>query len=135
VLTALYFASNLPLALAPLLNSLPESFLNLTLSERLKSVLHSAVIAKGNDLMKVPITRRTVKQRLLRALQAQGKHLRGTSWRNQRKLGLGRYYIADANGVIDPDVDLEDLARALGVMQSWETLKAKPPSHRLAATR
>lgn len=42
-----------------------------------------------------------------------------------KKLGLGRFYVADANGVIDPDVDLEELATELGVMRSWETLKSK----------
>jgi hypothetical protein len=49
----------------------------------------------------------------------------GTSWQKQRKLGSGRHYIADAAGVTDPDVDLEELARELGVIQSWETLKTK----------
>jgi hypothetical protein len=76
-------------------------------------------------LAKVPITERTVKLRLRRALQAQGKHLRITTKRRQRELGPGRYHIADANSVIDPDVNLEELARNLGVMQSWETLKPK----------
>jgi hypothetical protein len=38
---------------------------------------------------------------------------------------LGRYYIVDANGAVEPDVDLEKLARELRVMQSWETLTSK----------
>jgi hypothetical protein len=76
-------------------------------------------------VVKVPITGRTVKLRLRAALQSQGKHLRITTRQEQRKSGLGRYYIADANGVVDPDVDLEELARELGALQSWETLKPK----------
>jgi len=43
----------------------------------------------------------------------------------QKKLGLGRYYLVDENGVVDPDVYLEELARELGLMKSWETLKPK----------
>ena len=57
--------------------------------------------------------------------QAQGKHLRIASNQKQWALGLGRYYLVDENGVADPDVDLEELGRELGVMQSWETLKPK----------
>jgi hypothetical protein len=41
------------------------------------------------------------------------------------RLGLGRFYVVNANGVIDPDVNLEKLAREVAVMQSWETLKPK----------
>jgi hypothetical protein len=80
---------------------------------------------QGDDLAKVPITERTVRLRLRTALQAQGKHLRGASRQKQSRLGLGRYYVTDANGLVEPDVDLEELARSLGVMQSWETLKPK----------
>jgi hypothetical protein len=75
--------------------------------------------------VKTQITERALTLRLRRALQAQGKHLRVTTSQKQKALGLGRYYIADANGVIDPDVDLEELARELGVMQSWETVTSK----------
>jgi hypothetical protein len=92
---------------------------------RLKRRWPSAIIAKGDDLAKVPITERTVRLRLRTALQAQGKHLRGASRQKQSRLGLGRYYVIDANGLVEPDVDLEELARSLGVMQSWETLKPK----------
>lgn len=76
-------------------------------------------------LVKIAITERALKLRLRPALEAQGKHLRIATWQKQRKLGLGRFYVADANGVIDPDVDLEELATELGVMRSWETLKSK----------
>jgi hypothetical protein len=39
---------------------------------------------------------------------------------------LGRYYyVTDANGVVDPDVDLEEMAGTLGAIQSWETLKVQ----------
>jgi hypothetical protein len=33
--------------------------------------------------------------------------------------------IVGANCVVEPDVDLEKLARELGIMQSWETLTSK----------
>jgi hypothetical protein len=75
--------------------------------------------------MKLLVTERALTIRLRQALRAEGKHLRIVTNRKQKKLGLGRYYVADANGVIDPDVDLQELARELGVMQSWETLKPK----------
>ena len=79
-------------------------------------------------MAKVPITERTVTLRLRQALQAQGKRLRVTSSQQLRKSGLGRYCIIAANGVIDPDVDLEELARELGALQSWETLKPSAKS-------
>jgi hypothetical protein len=75
--------------------------------------------------VKFPITRNALKLRLRRTLQPQGRHLRMTTREEQRELGLGLYYVVGAEGVIDPDVDLEELARELGVMQSWETLKPK----------
>jgi hypothetical protein len=75
--------------------------------------------------VKIQITERALKLRLRRALQAQAKHLRVVTSQAQKASGLGRYYIVDANGVVDPDVDLEKLARELGVMQSWETLASK----------
>jgi hypothetical protein len=75
--------------------------------------------------VKIAVTERALKLRLRRALQMQGKHLRITTRQEQRKLGLGRYYVVSNTGVIDVDADLEHLARELGVMQSWETLKPK----------
>ena len=75
--------------------------------------------------MKIAVTERVLTLRLRHALQAQGKHLRVRTGQRQKALALGRYYIADANGVIDPDVDLGELARELGAMQSWETLTPK----------
>jgi hypothetical protein len=72
--------------------------------------------------VKIQITNRVLKHRLRRVLQAEGKHLRVATSQAQKASGLGRYYIIDAKGVIDPNVDLEKLARELGVMQSWETL-------------
>jgi hypothetical protein len=75
--------------------------------------------------VKILVTERALKLRLRRALQTQGKHLRITTRQEQRKFGLGRYYVVSNKGVIDADVDLEHLAREVGVMQSWETLKLK----------
>ena len=75
--------------------------------------------------MRIPVTERALTLRLRRALQARGKHLRITTNRKQKALGLGRYYIVGEKGVIDANVDLDELARELGVMQSWETRKPK----------
>lgn len=75
--------------------------------------------------MKIPVTERALKLRLRQALQTQGKHLRIITRQEQRKFGLGRFYLVSNESVIDADVDLEHLARELGIMQSWETLKPK----------
>jgi hypothetical protein len=76
-------------------------------------------------VVKLLVTERALTKRLRQTLRAEGKHLRIVTNRKQKKLGLGHYYVADAKGIIDPDVNLWELARNLGVMQSWETLKPK----------
>jgi hypothetical protein len=71
-------------------------------------------------VVKLLVTERALTIRLRQALRAEGKHLCIATDQKQKKLGLGRFYVADVNGIIDPDVDLEELARKLGIMQSWE---------------
>jgi hypothetical protein len=43
--------------------------------------------------VKISVTEKALKLRLRRALQTQGKHLRITTRQEQRKFGLGRYYL------------------------------------------
>jgi hypothetical protein len=61
-------------------------------------------------------------QRLQRALRARGRSLRKASLKQQRS--LGRYYIVslDIGDVLKTDVDIENLARKLGVLEPWEKL-------------
>jgi hypothetical protein len=37
-------------------------------------------------------------------------------------VGVGKYYLIDSKGIIDRNVDIEDLARELKLLQPWETL-------------
>jgi hypothetical protein len=70
--------------------------------------------------MKIPIEERALLRRLQRALQDEGKELRKAQALTE---GVGRYYLVGPKGVIDPDVDLEKLARELSAMETWEMLK------------
>jgi hypothetical protein len=72
--------------------------------------------------MRIQVTEGAVVCRLQRFLPAKGKYLRLANSRKQ-KLGLGRYYTTGAKGVIDTDVNIERLARELGVLEPWETLE------------
>jgi hypothetical protein len=73
-------------------------------------------------LVKVPLTARAVLQRVNRKLTAEQRQLRAAHG-NERNT-LGDFYVVDlrGGGVCDADVDLEKLARKLGVMREWETL-------------
>lgn len=73
--------------------------------------------------MTVGITEIALFERLQRALRKRGMFLRLADSRKRKRWGLGRYYIAGPNGVIDKDVDLEKLARDLKVSEPRETLK------------
>jgi hypothetical protein len=66
--------------------------------------------------MKIGLTEQAVVKRLQRALLTEGKHLRKADSRRQKRWGLGRYYLLDAKGVVDKDVNIEQLARKLGVV-------------------
>jgi hypothetical protein len=69
--------------------------------------------------MNVPISKRTLIQRLRRALRADGKQLRAAR-ANKRKL-LGHYYLVGRKELID-NVDIEKLARDLKVLKPEESL-------------
>jgi hypothetical protein len=66
--------------------------------------------------MKIGVTEEAVVKRLQRALLANGQYLRVADSRKQKRWGLGRYYLLDAKGVIDKNVNIEQLARKFGVV-------------------
>jgi len=66
--------------------------------------------------MKIGLTEQAVVKRLQRALLTEGKHLRKADSRRQKRWGLGWYYLLDAKGVVDKEVNIEQLARELGVV-------------------
>jgi len=61
-------------------------------------------------------------QRVNRALRAKQKALRVA--RDRWRSDLGTYYLVDfnQNTIVETHVDLELLARKLGVLRAWETL-------------
>jgi hypothetical protein len=73
--------------------------------------------------MKIGVTEEAVVKRLNRALLTKGQYLRKADSRKQKRWGLGRYYLLDAKGVIGKNVNIEQLARKLGVVVPR---KAKP---------
>ena len=64
--------------------------------------------------MTVGITEMALFERLQRALRKRGMLLRLADNRKQKLWGLGRYYILGAKGVVEKNVDIEELARELG---------------------
>ena len=66
--------------------------------------------------MKIGGTEQAVVKRLRRALLNNGQYLHIADGRKQRHWGFGRYYLLDAKGVVDKDVNIERLARQLGVV-------------------
>jgi hypothetical protein len=72
---------------------------------------------------RIRVTEGVVVARLRRSLLARGKYLRVATSRKQKRWGLGRYYLLDAKGVVHKDLDIEKLARKLGLLHSWETLE------------
>jgi hypothetical protein len=70
----------------------------------------------------VGVTEIALFQRLQRELRKKGKYLHVADSKKQKRWGLGRYYIAGPNGVIDKDVNIEKLARKMKVLEPWETL-------------
>jgi hypothetical protein len=73
--------------------------------------------------MKIGVTEQTVVKRFRRALLNKGQYLHVADSRKQRRWGFGRYYLLDTNGVIDKDVNIERLARQLGVVLPRKTLE------------
>jgi hypothetical protein len=78
--------------------------------------------------MEISVTKKAVFRRLQSFLRAKGQYLRSASWGKhlpnvQKCEGLGDYYLVGAKGVIEQDVNIEKMARELGVLDPWETLK------------
>jgi hypothetical protein len=69
------------------------------------------------------VTEGAVVVRLQRFLVSKGKHLRIATSTKQKRWGFGRYYLLDAKGVVDKNVDIEKLARKLGLLDPQETLE------------
>jgi hypothetical protein len=81
--------------------------------------------------MEIRVTKKAVFRRLQNFLQAKGqylrsanrgRHLRNASRGTQERKGLGDYFLVGAKGLIEHDVDIEKMARELGLLDPWETL-------------
>jgi hypothetical protein len=70
----------------------------------------------------VGITEIALFGRLQRALRKRGMFLHVADSKKRQRWGLGRYYIAGPNDVIDKDVNLEKLARKTKLLEPWETV-------------
>lgn len=75
------------------------------------------------QLAKVPVTARALLQRVNRKLAPSQQILKAAMGRERDS--LGDYYVVDikSSGVRESGVDLAALARRLGVMREWETLR------------
>jgi hypothetical protein len=80
------------------------------------------LLGVGLTLM-VGVTEIALFKRLQRALRRRGKYLRVADSKKQKRWGLGRYYIADPNGVIERDIDIEKRAREMGILKLCETVE------------
>jgi hypothetical protein len=70
----------------------------------------------------VPLTQRALYQRLARALARDGKRLKKTRAAPARSR-VGDYFILNDNGgIVMHHVDLQQLAREIGVLQTYEQL-------------
>jgi hypothetical protein len=71
---------------------------------------------------KAPVARQALIARINRKLAHDSEKLRKSSAKSEST--LGEYYVVStepgASGVIHTDVDVEDWARELGVLQPWE---------------
>jgi hypothetical protein len=77
--------------------------------------------------MKIGVTEQAVVKRLKRALLTKSQYLRVADGRKQKRWGFGRYYLLDAKGVVDKDVNTKRLAQQLGVVLPRGTRKADLP--------
>jgi hypothetical protein len=68
----------------------------------------------------VGVTEIALFERLQRALRKRGKYLRVADRKKRKRWGLGHYYIAGPNGVIDKDIDIEKLAREMKLLGPGE---------------
>jgi hypothetical protein len=73
----------------------------------------------------IPLTQRALTQRISRALARDGKTLRKTRAAPARDRVGDFFIINDNGGIVMHHVDLVQLARDLGVLQSYEHLIAK----------
>jgi hypothetical protein len=71
--------------------------------------------------MKIPVSKRAVLQRISRALRLRNLELR-TARADKRKM-LGEYYVVGLKGLVEKDVDLDELAAELEVLEPWEQFK------------
>jgi hypothetical protein len=58
--------------------------------------------------------------RLRLALRAEGLDLRVADSRKQKLWGVGQYFVVSGKTVVNKNVDLETLAREMGLFESWE---------------
>jgi hypothetical protein len=75
--------------------------------------------------MKIGVTEQAVIKRLHRVLLTKGLYLRKADSRKQKRWGFGRYYLLDSKGVVDKDVNIERLARQLGMALPRKTLESR----------
>ena len=70
--------------------------------------------------------------RLRLALRAEGLDLRVADRQKQKLLGVGQYYAVCGKSFVNKDVNLETLAREMGLSESWETggLSYRPEGRR-----
>ena len=75
--------------------------------------------------------------RLRLALRAEGLDLRVADSRKQKLLGVGQYYAVCGKSFVNKDVNLETLAREMGLFESWETggLSYRPEGRRALFAR
>jgi hypothetical protein len=75
--------------------------------------------------------------RLRAALRAEGLDLRVADSRKQKLLGVGQFYVVNGKSVVNKDVNLEILAREMGLSESWETggLSYRPEGRRAPSRR
>jgi hypothetical protein len=72
--------------------------------------------------MKARVSKSAVVQRIKRRLRQDGRRLCGCSPRWAGHDTLGDWYVADTEGIRETHVDLDSLARALGVLGEWEEI-------------
>jgi len=64
--------------------------------------------------------------RLRPASRAEGLDLRFADVRKQKLWGVGKYYVVCGNSLVNKDVNLETLAREMGLFESWEETASIP---------
>jgi hypothetical protein len=81
--------------------------------------------AQSKPLLLIPLTPRALFQRLARRLAVDGRVLRKTRAASARDC-VGDYFVIDGDGgIVMHHVNLQELARELGVLQSYERLLAE----------